>query len=117
VASLAVAGVRVPGAAVRVPYAGLVCLSYPLHLPGRPEVAGERTALAADRRPGLLLSGAADPMARLDLLEAAMPALARGRLVTYPGLGHTLKAVRADAIDRVAAFLADLGEPVSAADR
>ena len=110
VASLAVAGVRAPGAAPRAnAYAGLVCLSYPLHRPGAPETAGARIAhWPAITVPALLLSGTSDPFAQIGLLEAAMPALVEGRLVTYPRLGHTLKAVQADALDRIAAFLAGL---------
>jgi hypothetical protein len=90
-------------------YAGLVCLSYPLHRPGAPETAVARTAhWPAIRCPALLLSGTSDPFARIDRLEGAMPQLPHGRLVTYPHLGHTLKPVLADALDRVAAFLAEL---------
>ena len=51
-----------------------------------------------------------DPFARIDLLEAAMPALVAGRLVTYPRLGHSLKPVLDDALDRMAAFLAELDQ-------
>lgn len=110
VASLAVAGVRVPGAVVREHrYAGLVCLSYPLHRPGGPETADARMAhWPAIDIPALLLSGTSDPFARIDLLVAAMPKLRRGELVTYPGLGHGLLPVREDALDRIAAFLARL---------
>ena len=86
VASLAVAGVRVAGAAPRAhPYAGLVCLSYPMHPPGKPENAAARIAhWPAIDVPALLLSGTSDPFARIELLEAAMPALRGGTLVTYP---------------------------------
>jgi uncharacterized protein len=110
VASLAVAGVRVAGAAPRAhPYAGLVCLSYPMHPPGKPENAAARIAhWAAVDVPALLLSGTSDPFARIDLLEGSMPALSRGTLVTYPRLGHGLKQVQADALDRIAAFVATL---------
>jgi predicted alpha/beta-hydrolase family hydrolase len=110
VASLAAAGVRPAGAPVRThPYAGLVCLSYPLHRPGAPETAAARTAhWPSIDVPALLLSGSSDPFARIDLLEEALPALARGRLVTYPRLGHTLKPVMDDALDRLAAFVREL---------
>lgn len=109
VASLAVAGIPEPWPASRRPPAGLVCLSYPLHRPGAPETAAARTShWAAIRVPALLLSGTSDPFARIDLLEAAMPALAGGRLVTYPRLGHGLLPVREDALDRMAAFLREL---------
>jgi predicted alpha/beta-hydrolase family hydrolase len=98
VASLSAAGGR--------RYSALVCLSYPLHRPGAPETSAARTAhWERIAIPALLLSGTSDPFARIDLLEAAMPALVRGRLVTYPRLGHGLRSVLDDALDRVAAFL------------
>ena len=107
VASLAVAGVRVAEARPRNhPYAGLVCLSYPLHRPGAPETAGARTAhWPAISVPALLLSGSGDPFARIDLLEASMPLLPSGRLVTYPRLGHGLRPVLDDALGHITAFL------------
>jgi pimeloyl-ACP methyl ester carboxylesterase len=54
----------------------------------------------------LLLSGEADPFARIELLRAAVPLLRQAELVTYPGLGHTLRPVLEDALDRTARFLA-----------
>lgn len=93
-------------------YAALVLFSYPLHLPGKPGMAEERTShWPAIRCPVLLLSGEADPMARLDLLRARVPLLRRGELVTYPRLGHTLKPVLEDALDRTARFLLELAGP------
>lgn len=89
-------------------YTGLVLFSYPLHLPGKPDQL--RTEhWPAIRCPVLLLSGEADPMARIDLLRAAVPLLRNAELVTYPGLGHTLKPVLDDVLDRTAAFLLALG--------
>ena len=108
VASLSAAGV---GGAGRT-YAGLVCLSYPLHRPGAPETAAARTAhWPRIAIPALLLSGTSDPFAQIDLLRGAMAALANGRLVTYPGLGHALKPVLDDALDRVGEFLRELDVP------
>lgn len=103
VASLAAAE---PGA----DYAALVLFSYPVHPPGAVERAPARVAhWPAIRCPVLLLSGESDPFARLELLRAAVPTLGGpAELVTYPRLGHTLKPVLADALDRVAAFLRDL---------
>jgi pimeloyl-ACP methyl ester carboxylesterase len=57
----------------------------------------------------LLLSGEADPFANLDLLRKAIPRLRTAELVTYPHMGHTLKPVLEDALDRAAAFLLALG--------
>jgi predicted alpha/beta-hydrolase family hydrolase len=88
-------------------YAALVLFSYPLHAPGAPSKAAERTAhWPAIRCPVLLLSGEADPMARIELLRAAVPLLRDAELVTYPRLGHTLRPVLDDALDRTARFLA-----------
>ena len=88
------------------PFAALVLFSYPLHPPGRPENTEARVAhWPAIRCPVLLLSGEADPFARIQLLRAAVPLLADAELHTYPKLGHTLKPVLDDALDRAAAFL------------
>jgi predicted alpha/beta-hydrolase family hydrolase len=87
-------------------YAALVLFSFPLHPPGAPAKAEERTAhFPAIRCPVLFLSGEADPFARLDLLRDRIGLLGEAELVTYPRLGHTLKPVLADALDRAAAFL------------
>lgn len=89
--------------------AGLVLLCYPLHRPGHPETAADRTAhwprIAC---PVLLLSGESDPFARLELLRAAVRTLANAQLVTYPGIGHGLNRVREDALERIAAWLREL---------
>lgn len=87
-------------------YAALVLFSFPLHPPGSPGKAEERTAhFPAIRCPVLLLSGEADPFARLELLRARVALLGDATLVTYPRLGHTLRPVLDDALDRAAAFL------------
>ena len=94
-------------------YAALVCFSYPLHPPGRPERTTARVAhWPAIRCPVLLLSGEADPFARIELLRTSVGLLADAELVTYPKLGHGLTPVLDDALDRVAAFLLRVG-PVS----
>lgn len=88
------------------PYAALVLFSYPLHPPGQPDRTPARTAhWPAIRCPVLLLSGESDPFARIDLLRATVSTLPDAELVTYPRLGHTLKPVLEDALDRVAEFL------------
>ena len=88
------------------PYAALVLFSYPLHPPGQPERTEARIAhWPAIRCPVLLLSGEADPFARIELLRTGVGLLADAELVTYPRLGHTLKPVLEDALDRTAAFL------------
>jgi predicted alpha/beta-hydrolase family hydrolase len=109
VASLSAAGVgRADGEPGRR-YAGLLCLSYPLHRPGAPETAAARTAhWPRITIPTLLLSGTSDPFARIDVLEASMPMLAHGRLETWPRMGHGLLPVREAALDRIVAFLREV---------
>ena len=90
-------------------YAGLVFFSYPLHPPGSPDKAGERSShWPKIRCPVLILQGEADPFARIELLRAAVPLLRDAELVTYPALGHTLKPVLDDALDRTARFIEGL---------
>jgi uncharacterized protein len=91
------------------PYRALVLFSYPLHPPGAPDRTEARIAhWPAIRCPVLLLSGESDPFARIELLRAMVPRLTDAELVTYPRLGHTLKPVLDDVLDRVAAFLTAL---------
>ena len=87
--------------------AGLVLLSYPLHRPGRPD----------ERRtdhwpqigcPVLLLSGDADPFARIELLRDAAALLAEPRLVVYARRRHGLLSVADEAATEIAAFVAGL---------
>ena len=88
------------------PYRALVLFSYPLHPPGSPERTPGRIAHWPDIRcPVLLLSGESDPFARIELLRVSVGLLPHAELVTYPRLGHTLKPVLEDALDRAAAFL------------
>ena len=91
------------------PYAALVLFSYPLHPPGAPDRTDARIAhWPAIHCPVLLLSGESDPFARIELLRTVVSRLPDAELVTYPGLGHTLKPVLDDALDRVARFLGEL---------
>jgi predicted alpha/beta-hydrolase family hydrolase len=85
---------------------GLVLLSYPLHRPGSPDWEVRSAHWPAIGVPVLLCSGDADPFARIDLLRLAVAErLAHAELVVYPRLGHTLKPVLEDVLDRVAAFV------------
>jgi predicted alpha/beta-hydrolase family hydrolase len=105
-------GGRVASLAAAAPdtdYVALVLFSYPLHLPGKPDLEARSAHWPAIRCPVLLLSGEADPFAKLDLLRSAVQRLANAQLVTYPRLGHTLKPVLEDALDRTTTFLEGLG--------
>lgn len=84
----------------------LVLLSYPLHSPGRAEDWRSRVShWPRISCPVLLLSGEADPFARVDLLRDAVRLLPHAELVTYPRLRHGLTGVLDDALDRVASFV------------
>ena len=98
-------------AAAGAGYGGLVLFSYPMHPPGAPERGEARVShWPSIDCPVLLLSGEADPFARIELLRVAVGLLPQGELVTYPRLGHTLKPVLEDVLDRVAAFVATLDQ-------
>ena len=86
--------------------AALVLLSFPLHAPGRHDAWDERTAhFARIGCPVLLLSGEADPFARVGLLRRAVARLADARLRTWPRIGHGLGPVLDEAMDEVAGFI------------
>ena len=88
------------------PYVALVLFCFPLHPPGSPERAAARIEhWPRIRCPVLLLSGESDAFARIGLLRDAVRQLPDAELVTYPNLGHTLKPVLDDALDRTAGFL------------
>lgn len=96
-------------AAAGAGYGGLVLFSYPLHPPGQPNRTEARIAhFPAIDCPVLFLSGESDPFARIELLRAAVTKIPRATLVTYPRLGHTLKPVLDDVLDRVRAFVEEL---------
>ncbi len=91
------------------PYAGLVLLSYPLHRPGDPGRWQERTVhWPRISCPVLLLSGDRDPFAAIDLLRQAVELLPSANLVVYPGIGHGVLPVLGDALDQIAAFIAEV---------
>jgi len=94
-------------AAVEIRYKALILLSYPLHRPGHPEDL--RTEhWPKIRCPVLILSGEADPFARVELLRAAVRLLPQAELVTFPRVGHGLLSVIDAAMDRVAEFVRGL---------
>jgi predicted alpha/beta-hydrolase family hydrolase len=87
---------------------GLVFFCFPLHRPGSPDGTTRVTHFPRISCPALFLSGEADPFARIDLLRAAVKQMPHGELVTYPRLGHSLRPVLDDALDRVAQFVRGL---------
>ena len=96
-------------AAAGAGYAGLVLFSFPLHPPGQPNRTEPRIAhFPSIDCPVLFLSGESDPFARIELLRASVRKIPRAELVTYPRLGHTLKPVLDDVLDRVRSFVEEL---------
>jgi predicted alpha/beta-hydrolase family hydrolase len=96
-------------AAAGAGYAGLVLFSFPLHPPGQPNRTDARIAhFPSIDCPVLFLSGEGDPFAKLALLRDGVARIPRATLVTYPRLGHTLKPVLDDVLDRVRAFVEEI---------
>jgi len=94
-------------AAARVAVPALVCLSYPVHRPGQPELGARTAHWPAIACPVLLLSGDRDPFARIDLLRQAVERLPRGRLIVFPAAAHGLRGHLDEAIAAAADFLLD----------
>ena len=71
--------------------AGLLLLSYPLHLPGRPEQP--RTQFFPELRvPALFIHGTQDPFATIEELRIAIASIpARTDVLAVEGAGHDLK--------------------------
>jgi predicted alpha/beta-hydrolase family hydrolase len=87
----------------------LVCFSYPLHPPGRPEWEARSAHWPRIKVPVLLLSGESDPFARFDLLRRAVEERSpSARLIGFPRLGHSLRPVLDEALDQVVAFVRDV---------
>jgi hypothetical protein len=96
-------------AAAQARYGGLVLISYPLHPPGRPDAAEQRTAhWPLISCPVLVLAGDADPFGRPELLRSAVATLPTAELVVYPGGRHGLLAEVDDLAGRIADFVASL---------
>jgi uncharacterized protein len=77
-----------------------------MHPPGAPERGEARVShWPAIQCPVLLLSGESDPFARIELLRIGVGMLRNAELVTYPRLGHTLRPVLEDVLDRVRVFV------------
>ena len=92
---------------------GLVLICFPLHAPGRAERWRERVDhWSRVTCPVLLLSGDRDPFARIGLLQEAVGRLRHAELHVYPGVGHGLRPVRDDALERIAAFARSLASPI-----
>ncbi len=94
--------------AERLPAAGLILLSYPLHPPGKPEVM--RTAHFPDLRvPCLFVSGTRDPFGAPAELEGATRAIPGPVTLHWVnGAGHDMKNADPEIVAAVQAWLASL---------
>jgi predicted alpha/beta-hydrolase family hydrolase len=73
--------------------AGLVFFSFPLHLPGRPELK-RAEPLAAITQPMLFLSGTRDELATLDLLQPVVKGLGKATLHLIDTANHSYKVLK-----------------------
>ena len=73
--------------------AGIICLAFPLHLPGRPEKSriGE---LLQPQAPRLVLQGTSDAFGRASEIQAAIKDARGIRLVELPGADHSFRVAR-----------------------
>jgi predicted alpha/beta-hydrolase family hydrolase len=98
---------------------GVVCLAFPLHLPGRPEKSRAAELLTAVV-PRLVLQGTSDSFGTPDEIRAAMGVAPGIRIVELPGVDHSFRVaknaavspadVRSRVLTEVAGFLAGYRE-------
>src|SRR5215218_1521855 len=81
------------GTEVVVGPAGIICLAFPLHLPGRPEKS-RIAELLQPRAPRLVLQGTADAFGRAAEIQAAIEEASGIRLVELPGADHSFRVAR-----------------------
>ena len=72
---------------------GVVCLAFPLHLPGRPEKSRAAELLTAGV-PRLVLQGTKDSFGTADEIRAAMGAAPGVRIVELPGADHGFRVAK-----------------------
>ena len=89
------AGARVAcRTALAVGAVGVVCLAFPLHLPGRPEKSRAAELLTAGV-PRLVLQGTKDTFGTPDEIRAAMGLAPGIHLVELPGADHGFRVAKA----------------------
>ncbi len=107
------AGARVAcRTALAVEARGVVCLAFPLHLPGRPEKSRVLELLMAGV-PRLVLQGANDAFGKAEEVRAAIGAAPGVRIVELPGADHGYRVAKAatfTAADLRAVLLSEVAE-------
>ncbi len=74
--------------------AGIVCLAFPLHLPGQP-AKSRAHELLAPRAPRLVLQGTNDSFGRPEEIRAAIGDITGISLVELPGADHSYRTAKA----------------------
>jgi predicted alpha/beta-hydrolase family hydrolase len=78
--------------------AGILCLAFPLHLPGQPEKS-RLTELLTPRQPRLVVQGSKDSFGTAEELRAAIGKVAGITLVELPGVGHSYRIAKSSAVE------------------
>ena len=76
-----------------LPAAGLICCSFPLHMPGKPD-SKRAQHLAAIRQPMLFLSGTRDELAKRELLEPLVASLPTAMLHWLDTADHGYRVLK-----------------------
>ncbi|WP_025158728.1 alpha/beta hydrolase family protein [Leifsonia aquatica] len=93
------AGARVAcRTAAEVGAAGVVCLAFPLHPPGRPETS-RLAELLTPEAPVLVLQGDRDTFGSAQTLSDEITAHDRIRVVPVPGADHGMKTLKSSPLD------------------
>uniref|UniRef100_UPI0028D02299 alpha/beta family hydrolase n=1 Tax=uncultured Leifsonia sp. TaxID=340359 RepID=UPI0028D02299 len=78
--------------------AGVVCLAFPLHPPGRPEKS-RREELLTPVVPVLVLQGDRDTFGGAELVAAEADGRANIRVVPVPGADHGMRTLKTSPLD------------------
>jgi len=78
--------------------AAIICLAFPLHLPGQPEKS-RLTELLTPRQPRLVVQGSKDSFGTAEELRAAIGKVAGITLVELPGVGHSYRIAKSSAVE------------------
>jgi predicted alpha/beta-hydrolase family hydrolase len=89
--------------------AGIVCLAFPLHLPGRPDQS-RIAELLSPAAPRLVLQGTSDAFGRAAEIEMAIEQTTGIRLVELPGADHSYRVAASSSFTPADLRAAVLGE-------
>jgi len=78
--------------------AGILCLAFPLHLPGQPEKS-RLAELLTPTQPRQVVQGSNDSFGTAEELRAAIGKVAGITLVELPGVGHSYRIAKSSAVE------------------